>query len=102
MKRKSLLIGTAVAAVLGAAALGLSSSAQAHPVGGGWGMMGGYGPGYGHMGYGSGWGYMGPGMMGGYGPRLDARLRPRIPAGPRGPATAYGPGWCFGQGGGWR
>ena len=106
MKRKSLLVATAAAAILGAATLSLGSSAQAHPTGG-WGMMGGYGPGYGHMGYGGGWGYMGPAMMGGYGPGWMHGYGPGYRQGPRGPGyrggygPGYGPGWCFGAGG-WR
>jgi hypothetical protein len=67
MTLKSLAIGTAVALVLGAAAWGYGSSANAQPYGG-WGMMGGYGQGYMH----------GPGMMGDYGP-------------------GYGPGWMHGN-----
>ncbi len=59
MKRKSILFATAVAAVLGAGAFAASSQAQSY--GPGWGMMGGYGPGWMH-GYGSGRGY-GPGWM---------------------------------------
>lgn len=60
----------AAAAVLGAAAIGLSSPLQAQPYYGG--MMGGYGGGYG-PGYGMGYGMMGgygygPGMMYGYAP----------------------------------
>ncbi len=57
--RTRTLIGAGLAvAVATAAAWGYQSTAQ------GWGMMGGYGHGYGHMG-----GY-GPGMMGGYGPGM--------------------------------
>ncbi len=59
MKRKSILIATAVAAVLGAGAFAASSQAQSYRPG--WGMMGGYGPGWMH-GYGPARGY-GPGSM---------------------------------------
>lgn len=63
MKRRSKVIATALAAIMAAATLGFASSAEAQ----GWGMMGGYGPGYyGHMGYGRGYGPRG--MMRGYGP----------------------------------
>ncbi len=52
MTRRNILIGTAVAASLGMLTLGLGTGLQAQPYGG-WGMMG---PGYGMMGgYGPGW-----------------------------------------------
>jgi hypothetical protein len=60
MMRKRTLIGAGLAAALAGAMLLYQSPISAQPFGG-QGMMGGYGPGYGHMG-----GY-GPGMMGGYG-----------------------------------
>lgn len=65
MKRNFFVAGTAVALIVGAAILGSSMAATAHPSGG-WGMMGGsgYGGGPGMMG---GYG-RGPGMMGGNGP----------------------------------
>jgi hypothetical protein len=59
MRGKSILIAAAVAATLGAGAFAVTSEAQ--PYRGGWGMMGGYGPGWMH-GYGSGNAY-GPGWM---------------------------------------
>ncbi len=83
MRKLSVLAGAA-ALVLVAANFGVISKANAQPYGG-WGMMGGYGPGYGMMGgYGPGYGMMGgygPGygpMMGGYGPGY-------------GPMMGYGP-----------
>lgn len=60
MRRSGILIAAAVAAVVGAGAFAVSSEAQ--PYGPGWGMMGGYGPGWMH-GYGGG----GPGWMHGNG-----------------------------------
>jgi hypothetical protein len=61
--RKRTLIGAGLAVALAGALWAYNSPVSAHGPGG-WGMMGGYGPGYGHMG-----GY-GPGMMqgNGYGP----------------------------------
>lgn len=59
MTRRNILIAATVAAVLGAAAFAASSQAQSY--GPGWGMMGGYGPGWMH-GYASDRGY-GPGWM---------------------------------------
>jgi len=80
MKPKWLVMGSAAALVLAAAAVGYGSFATAQPYGGGWGMMGrgGYGPGM-MQGYGPGGGY-GPGMMGrwgggGYGPQNCPWLR---------------------------
>lgn len=64
-----------------AASVVLSSAAVAQPIGGGPGMMGGYGGGYGMGmgpgmmgGYGGGYG-MGAGMMGGYGNEAYAGLK---------------------------
>ena len=96
MTRKSTLLATALVAGLAATAIGFSSPASAQ----GWGMMGGYGPGYyGHMGYGPGYG---PGWMhrDGYGPRYRYHGRNR---GYRGYGPGYG--WCWGNAGygpGWR
>jgi hypothetical protein len=95
MTRKKTLLAATLAAGLAAAALGTPALAQ------GWGMMGGYGPGYSDRtdygpGYGSGYG---PGWMQRYGPGY------RHPARYRGYGRGYGPGWmadyCFGRGG-WR
>ena len=54
MKMRNTLIGFGIAAALAAAVGTYSVTASAHDTDYGWGMMGGYGPGYG----------MGPGMMG--------------------------------------
>jgi hypothetical protein len=76
--------GLVAAAALAAAAF--ASPLQAQPYGPGYGMMGGYGPGYMMHGYG-----MGPGMMGGYGPGWG-----------RGMMGGYGPGYMMrGWGGGY-
>ena len=92
MQRKSIIIATAVAAVVGAGALAFGTSSFAQPYGGymGPGMMGGYGPGPGGPGYGPGRGY-GPGWMhgwmhGGYGPGWRGR--------------GYGPCWGYDATGG--
>jgi len=77
MKPRWLVMGSAAALVLAAAAA-YGSFATAQPYGSGWGMMGrGFGPGM-MQGYGPGGGY-GPGMMGGwahgYGPQNCPWLR---------------------------
>jgi hypothetical protein len=80
------------------AVAGLASAAQAQP----YGMMGGYGPGYGMMGGGYGPGYMmgpgySPGMMGSYGPGY--MMGPGYGPGMMG---GYGPGYMMrGYGGGY-
>ena len=82
MKSRNALIALGVVAALavGVGTYSFTASAQGGP-----GMMGGYGPGYGHMrgwggggeGYGPGYGHMrggyGPGMMQGYGPGYGPR-----------------------------
>ena len=91
MTRRSTLLATALMAGLAAAAFGFSAPASAQ----GWGMMGGYGPGYyGHMGYG---GY-GPGWMHGYGPgyRWGRHYRGYRGGYGRGYGRGYGPGYCWG------
>ena len=55
MNCRNIVIGMAVVAAFGLVALGFGSPLEAQPKGG-WGMMGGYGPGAGMMGgYGRGW-----------------------------------------------
>ena len=81
MNRRNIVIGAAVAAALGLVALGFGSPLEAEPYGG-WGMMGGHGPGSGMMGGGYG---PGPGMMDGYGPGSGRR-------------GGNGPGWMHGYG----
>ncbi len=100
--RTRTLIGAGFGVALAAtAAWGYQSMASAQPYGG-WGMMGGYGPGYGHMGgYGPGMmGGYGPGMMGGYGHmggwgRGDGPGAGQwnCPAFARGNGPGYGPGY---------
>jgi hypothetical protein len=77
MKRRNIVIGTAVAAALGLVALGFGSPLEAQPYGGGGmmggpgsGMMGGYGPGFGMM------GGNGPGWMHGQGRGANAEYGP--------------------------
>jgi hypothetical protein len=91
MKRKSLLIGSAIAVALAAGAFAYGSSAAAQPYGG-WGMMG---PGYGYM--------HGPGMMHGYGPGPRYGRGPGYgPRGGYGACPGYGPGMMGpGYGPGW-
>jgi hypothetical protein len=81
MKRKFLVAGTALALIFGAAIIGSGTAATAQSYGG-WGMMGGQGPGRGMMGGGYG---PGPGMMDGYGPGSGRR-------------GGNGPGWMHGYG----
>jgi len=100
--RKKILIGAGLAVALAGALFIYNSPVSAHGPGG-WGMMGGYGPGYGHMGgYGPGYGRMGgwgggPGagwncpafaQGGGYGPGYHMR----------GWGGGYGPGMMQGYG----
>jgi hypothetical protein len=89
-----------------AASLALIAAGSVHAQPYGYGMMGGYGPGYGMMGsgygpgammgpgmmgggYGPGYG-MGPGMMGGYGPGYGM-----MGPGMMGYGGGYGPGWMM-------
>ena len=83
--RARALIGVGLAIGLAIAILGSIALAQPY---GGWGMMGGYGPGYGScMMGGCGYGY-GPGMMDGYGMMYGPGYGPGM----------MGPGWYGGQG----
>jgi hypothetical protein len=89
MTGKTTAVGTALAILVAATAIGISPT-NAQPYGG-WGMMGGgYGPGM-MQGYGDG-----PGMMGGYGPGYGWGMM----GGPGYGTGGYGPGWM--HGGGWR
>ena len=82
--RAGAFIGVGLAIGLAIAILGSIALAQPY---GGWGMMGGYGPGYGlRMMGGCGYGY-GPGMMGGYGMMHGPGYGPGM----------MGPGWYGGQ-----
>ena len=84
--RTTTRMGTAIAAALAAATIGLAAPAVAQPYGYGPGMMGGYGQGYAYgPGMMGGYGY-GPGMMGGYGPGM------------MGGGYGYGPGMMRGYG----
>lgn len=95
MKTKSMLLATAVAAILAATTV-FGSSAQAQSYGGGWGMMGDYGPGYyGHMGYGPGYG---PGWRHRHSPAYRYRTRNGYS---RADGVGYGPGWRGGYGHCW-
>ena len=95
--RKRILIGAGLAVALAGALFVYNSPVSAHGPGG-WGMMGGYGPGYGHMG---GWGAgagagqwncpafaQGGGPGSGYGPGYHMR----------GWGGGYGPGMMQGYG----
>ncbi len=87
---RNLRYGALVAAALGAVAAASPLHAQPYSYGPGYGMMGGYGPGWmmgpGGSGYGPGYGMMGWG--GGYGPGWMMR----------GWGGAYGPGMMYGYG----
>ena len=95
--RARTLIGAGLAVALAGALWVYNSPVSAHGPGG-WGMMGGYGPGYGHMGgWGGGVGQWncpafaqggGPGPAGGYGPGYHMR----------GWGGGFGPGMMQGYG----
>jgi hypothetical protein len=98
--RTRTLIGAGLAVALAGALFVYNSPVSAHGPGG-WGMMGGYGPGYGQMGgYGPGYGH-----MGGWGSGLGAGQWncPAFTQGyGSGPAGGYGPGYHMrGWGGGY-
>jgi hypothetical protein len=100
--RARTLIGAGLAVALAGALFVYNSPVSAHGPGG-WGMMGGYGPGYGHMGgYGPGYGHMG-GWGGGPGAgqwNCPAFTQSNAPG--SGPAGSYGPGYHMrGWGGGY-
>jgi hypothetical protein len=90
--RKRILIGAGLAVALAGALFVYNSPVSAHGPGG-WGMMGGYGPGYGHMGGwgggpGAGWNCPAFAQGGGYGPGYHMR----------GWGGGYGPGMMQGYG----
>jgi hypothetical protein len=90
--RKRILIGAGLAVALAGALFIYNSPVSAHGPGG-WGMMGGYGPGYGHMGGwgggpGAGWNCPAFAQGGGYGPGYHMR----------GWGGGYGPGMMQGYG----
>jgi hypothetical protein len=90
--RKRILIGAGLAVALAGALFIYNSPVSAHGPGG-WGMMGGYGPGYGHMGGwgggpGAGWNCPAFAQGGGYGPGYHMRAW----------GGGYGPGMMQGYG----
>jgi hypothetical protein len=96
MKTRNTLIGLGIAAALVAASYSVTASAQGAGYGG-WGMMGGYGPGYSQdYRYGPMHGY-GYGPRGGYGPGYGHMYR----YGPGRQAQGYGPGYHMREWGGY-